>query len=103
MTSATSGRLFFLDLGAGRILCAKPDGSDLKTIINEGRKLPDGLALDLTVGHIYWTNMGNPKRNDGSIMRSDLDGKNMISIVPAGGTFTPNQLQLVQTRSCHPG
>jgi hypothetical protein len=48
MTSATSGRLFFLDLGAGRILCAKPDGSDLKTIINEGRKLPDGLALDFT-------------------------------------------------------
>jgi hypothetical protein len=32
----TSGRLFFLDLGAGRILSANPDGSDLKTIINEG-------------------------------------------------------------------
>ncbi len=41
----TSGRLFFLDLGAGRILSANPDGSDLKTIINEGRKLPDGLVL----------------------------------------------------------
>ena len=41
----TSGRLFFLDLSAGRILSANPDGSDLKTIINEGRKLPDGLAV----------------------------------------------------------
>ena len=29
----TSGRLFFLDLSAGRILSANPDGSDLKTII----------------------------------------------------------------------
>ena len=90
----TSGRLFFLDLGAGRILSAKPDGSDLKTIINEGRRLPDGLVLDVAAGHIYWTNMGDPKRNDGSIMRSDLNGKNMITILPPGGTFTPKQPQL---------
>ena len=88
------GRLFFLDLSAGRILTANPDGSDLKTIINEGRKLPDGLALDVDAGHIYWTNMGDPERSDGSIMRSDLNGKNMITIVPPGGTFTPKQLQL---------
>ena len=26
-----SGRLFFLDLGGGRIFSANPDGSDLKT------------------------------------------------------------------------
>jgi hypothetical protein len=89
-----SGRLFFLNLSAGRILSANPDGSDLKAIIDEGRKLPDGLALDVAAGHIYWTNMGDPKRNDGSIMRSDLNGKNMITIVPLGGTFTPKQLQI---------
>jgi hypothetical protein len=34
----------------------------LKTIINEGRRLPDGLALDVAAGHIYWSNMGDPKR-----------------------------------------
>ncbi len=90
----TSGRIFFLDLGGGRILSANPDGSDLKTIINERRKLPDGLVVDVAAGNIYWTNMGDPKRNDGSIMRSDLNGKNMITIVPPGGTFTPKQLQL---------
>jgi hypothetical protein len=38
--------------------------------------------------------MGDPTRSDGSIMRSDLDGKNMMTIVPPGGTFTPKQLQL---------
>jgi hypothetical protein len=92
--STASGRLFFLDLGAGRVLSANPDGSDLKTIINEGRRLPDGLVVDVAAGHIYWTNMGNPKQNDGSILRSDLDGKNMITIVPPGATFTPKQLQL---------
>src|SRR6202035_3175339 len=84
----TSGRLFFLNLSAGRILSANPDGSDLKAIVNEGRKLPDGLAVDVVAGHIYWTNMGDPKRNDGSIMRSDLNGKNMITVVRPGGTFT---------------
>ena len=92
--NATSGRLFFLDLGAGRILSANPDGSDLKTILTEGRRLPDGLVVDVDAGHIYWTNMGNLKANDGSIERADLDGGNITTIVPPGGTFTPKQIQL---------
>src|SRR6201993_3303949 len=89
-----TGRIFFLDLGAGRVLSAKPDGSDLKTIVSEGRKLPDGIVVDAEAGHIYWTNMGSLKGNDGSIDRADLDGKNVTSIVPPGSTFTPKQLQL---------
>ena len=92
-----SGRLFFLDLGAGRVLSANPDGSDLKTIVSEGRKLPDGIVVDVAAGHIYWTNMGNLKENDGSIERSDLDGGNITNIVPPGGTFTPKQIQLDKT------
>src|SRR5258708_10814213 len=87
-------RIFFLDLGAGRVLSANPDGSDLQTLVSEGRKLPDGLAVDVAAGHLYWTNMGNPKANDGSIFRSDLDGRNMTTIVAPGGTFTPKQLQI---------
>jgi DNA-binding beta-propeller fold protein YncE len=90
----TVGRLYFLDLAAGRVLTSNPDGSDLKTIVNEGRKLPDGVVVDVAAGHIYWTNMGNPSVNDGSIDRADLDGRNITNIVPAGSTFTPKQLQL---------
>ena len=41
----TVGRLYFLDLAAGRVLTSNPDGSDLKTIVNEGRKLPDGIVV----------------------------------------------------------
>jgi hypothetical protein len=91
---AVAGRLFFLDLGAGRVLSANPDGSGLKVVVEEGRKLPDGLAIDAAAGHLYWTNMGNFKANDGSILRSDLDGSHVTTIVPSGGTFTPKQLQL---------
>lgn len=93
---ASSGLLFFLDLGAGRVLTANPDGSDLRTIVTEGRRLPDGIVVDVVAGHIYWTNMGNLKANDGSIERADLDGGNITSVVHPGGTFTPKQIQLDQ-------
>jgi DNA-binding beta-propeller fold protein YncE len=95
--NSESGRLFFLDLGGGRVLSANPDGSDLKTIVTEGRRLPDGIVVDVAAGYMYWTNMGNLKANDGSIERSDLDGANLTTIVPEGGTFTPKQLQLDKT------
>jgi DNA-binding beta-propeller fold protein YncE len=87
-------RIFFLDLGAGRILSANPDGSDLKVVIGGGQKHPDGIAVDRLRGHLYWTNMGNPTANDGSIFRSDLAGGDITVIVPSGGTFTPKQIQI---------
>src|SRR5260221_659012 len=92
--NGADGRIFVLDLAGGRVLTANPDGSDLKTIVEEGRRLPDGLAVDIAAGHLYWTNMGNPKANDGTILRSDLDGGNLITIVPPGATFTPKQIQI---------
>jgi hypothetical protein len=92
--SKTTGRLFILNLSAGQVLSANPDGSDVKIIVSEGRRLPDGIVVDAEAGHIYWTDMGNPSANDGSIERSDLDGRNVKHIVPGGGTHTPKQLQL---------
>jgi sugar lactone lactonase YvrE len=89
-----SGRLFFLDTAGGRILSSNPDGSDLKTILTEGRRLPDGVVVDVEAGHLYWTNMGDVKINEGSIERADIDGENVTNIVPKGDTFTPKQLQL---------
>jgi len=91
---AITARLFFLSASSGEVFSANPDGSDLKVIVSEGRRLPDGIVVDIEAGHLYWTNMGNPTANDGSIERADLDGKNLTHIVPPGGTFTPKQLQL---------
>jgi len=70
-----------------------PDGSDRKIIITNCH-LPDGIAVDAEAGHIYWTNMGVPNLNDGSIERADLDGKNRKVIVPQGITHTPKQIHL---------
>jgi hypothetical protein len=90
---SSSGRLFVLDLSGGRVFSLNPDGSDPKTLVT-GCRLPDGLAVDPAAGYIYWTNMGVPHRNDGSIERADLDGGNRRFIIPEGGTFTPKQLHL---------
>lgn len=87
------GRLFFLEASGGRILSVNADGSDRKVIVT-GCRVPDGVVVDLEARHIYWTNMGNPSRNDGSIERADLDGENRVTIVNEGATFTPKQLHL---------
>jgi len=94
VAKATTARLFFLSASSGQVFSANADGSDLKVIVSEGRRLPDGIVVDAEAGHLYWTNMGNPTANDGSIERADFDGKNLTHIVPPGGTFTPKQLQL---------
>jgi sugar lactone lactonase YvrE len=91
-TKATTARLFFLSASSGQVFSANPDGSDLKVIVSEGRRLPDGIVVDSKAGHLYWTNMGNPTANDGSIERADFDGQNLTHIVPPGATFTPKQL-----------
>ena len=90
------GRLFVLNVapvGAGQVLSMNPDGSDRK-VLASGYTLPDGIVVDVEAGHIYWTNMGVPSKNDGYIERADLDGANRKTIVPPGVTFTPKQLHL---------
>src|SRR5258705_924773 len=91
-----TGRLFVTDGSAGRIVARKTDGSDGRVIVT-GCRMPDGVVVDPEAGHIYWTNMGVPSKNDGSIERADVDGRNRKTIVPEGGTFTPKQLQLDRT------
>ncbi|SDR44022.1 hypothetical protein SAMN05444161_4023 [Rhizobiales bacterium GAS191] len=92
-SKGAGGRLFLLELSGDRIHSMNPDGSDRKVIVTDCH-LPDGIAIDVEARHIYWTNMGVPNLNDGSIERADLDGKNRKIIVPQGGTFTPKQIQL---------
>jgi len=88
-----AGRLFFLEASGGRVISMNPDGSDRKVLV-ERQRIPDGVVVDVEAGHVFWTNMGNPAANDGSIQRTDLDGRNLTTIVPEGGTFTPKQIQL---------
>lgn len=89
----SSGRLFVLDLSGGHVLAMDPDGKN-KTVIATGCRNPDGVAIDAECGHVYWTNMGVPNLDDGTIERADLDGENRQKVVPQGHTYTPKQLHL---------
>ncbi|UPK07185.1 3-hydroxyacyl-CoA dehydrogenase [Bradyrhizobium sp. 170] len=92
-TQTTIPRLFVLEINAGKIHVMNTDGSDRQTIVT-GCHLPDGIVVDVEAGHIYWTNMGVPNLNDGSVERADLDGKNRKVIVAVGDTHTPKQIIL---------
>jgi hypothetical protein len=89
-----SGRVYFIDASGGRLLTVNPDGSDLKVLVTDRHRIPDGIVVDVENSHIYWTEMGIPNKEDGSIERANIDGSNHITIVPNGKTFTPKQLQL---------
>ena len=85
--------IFYLDV-AGQVMTAEAESPSPRTLVASAGQGPDGIAVDLAGGHIYWTNMGVPADDDGSLRRSDLDGSNVVTIVPAGGTYTPKQLKL---------
>lgn len=88
-----SSRLFVLEVSGNRIHSMKPVGTDRKTIVTDCRT-PDGIAVDSAAGHIYWTNMGVPRLNDGSIERANLDGSDRRVVIPEGATHTPKQIHL---------
>ncbi len=92
--ASTNARLFFLDIRGGRVISVDTDGSDQKVLVDGHRTLPDGIAVDVEARHVYWSNMGRPNDDDGSIERVDVDGRNLTTVVPVGGTFTAKQLKL---------
>src|SRR5882672_4278194 len=61
--AATAGvpTLFYLDLLGGRVLRVGTDGASPDAIVTTGNAEPDGVAVDVPGGHVYWTNMGVPQ------------------------------------------
>ena len=89
-----SGRVYFIDASGGRLVSVNTDGSDVKELVTGRHRIPDGIVVDVEQGYIYWTEMGIPNKEDGSIERANVDGSDHITVVPNGKTFTPKQLQL---------
>jgi len=100
LTQSDNLRLYFLDLGGDRVLSATSDRSNVEVLVDDRCARPDGIAIDASRGHLYWTNMGVPSRNDGFILRCDLDGGNVTTVVPPGLTHTPKQL-VIESRAGH--
>ena len=54
--------------------------------------MPDGIAISHKLGRIFFTQMGNPLANDGSVMSANLDGSDLKSLLPHGAVHTPKQI-----------
>lgn len=87
--AAAQARVYWLEFTG--LHSANVDGTDAKTLValNDG---PDGVAVDLAAGKVYWTNMGSGGK--GSLQRANLDGSQVEYVVQKGGTNFAKQLQL---------
>lgn len=104
-------KILFLNIGLGEPL----GGKSMKEILNAGeilsitaedraskpvaliRDLPMPDGIDTCDGRMYWTNMGVPSQNDGTVMSAKLDGSDVKTVIPAGKVHTPKQIHIDQT------
>ena len=103
--NSTEAKLYFVSGSldsAGAVKVIDADGSN-ETVLASGSIIvePDGIEVDVAAGKMYWTDMGpggaadkSVADKDGRIMRADLNGKNIETLVPKGITTTPKQLAL---------
>jgi hypothetical protein len=95
--------LLVLNDGKKEMQAVSLDGTRVRTLITGLDERPDGIVVDQSRGHVYWTNMGAPDpgggarsevayRRNGSLERADLDGTNRVTIVPRGAFTTGKQL-----------
>jgi len=96
-------RIVVLDIGLssdalgpapGEILEVTLDGK-LKQVLVSGQSYPDGLDIDHEDNRMFWTNMGVPGKDDGSVYSAKTDGTDIRQIVHSGAVNTPKQLVVV--------
>ena len=95
--------LLVLNDGKQEMQAVSLDGTRVRTLITGVDERADGILVDQSRGHVYWTNMGAPDpgsgprseeayARNGSLERADLDGTNRVTIVPRGAFTTGKQL-----------
>ena len=77
----------------GKIMRADLDGTNVETIITNPGSQIWGIALDVTVGKIYWTEPGNA-RGDSKIKCANLNGSDIKTLVSGLGTLSESDITL---------
>jgi hypothetical protein len=80
-------------LHAGRLIVASADGTSSRTLLS-GLEMPDGVDISLFRGRIFWTLMGTPSDNNGSVQSANLDGSDIKEVIQKGDVHTPKQLAI---------
>ncbi|OBI10660.1 hypothetical protein [Mycobacterium scrofulaceum] len=95
--------LLVLNDGKQEMQAVSLDGTRVRTLLTGLDERADGIIVDPSRGHVYWTNMGAPDpggdprsevayARNGSLERADLDGTHRVTIVPRGAFTTGKQL-----------
>lgn len=93
MERTATRTLYWLDV-SGKVMTSAADDFEPRTLVRRAGQGSDGIAVDVEHGFIYWTNMGVPSENDGSLVRAKLDGSEVTTLIPEGDIYTPKQLKL---------
>lgn len=101
--SSVEVTLFILDFGTardpneplrrGRLIRATSDGTSFEPLI-DNLYLPDSIEVLQEESRLYWTCMGIPGSQDGSLHSCFLDGTDPKQVLPSGLVNTPKQLVL---------
>lgn len=84
----TAEELYWADQGTKKIQRSSLNGGGVTDLVKDiDLEHPRGIALDISAGHIYWTDAGS---NKGKIFRSDLDGSDVKVLIE--GKDVPNPL-----------
>ena len=65
-----------------KIQCSDLDGSNVTDLVTEAGYPPEGIALDVSSGKMYWTSWG--EWGEATIRSANLDGSNVTDLVPIG-------------------
>uniref|UniRef100_A0AAY4CH57 EGF-like domain-containing protein n=1 Tax=Denticeps clupeoides TaxID=299321 RepID=A0AAY4CH57_9TELE len=90
---SVDGKLYYTDVSLDVIRRANLDGSGMETVISQGLKTTDGLAVDWVARNMYWTDTGRNTievaRLDGSsrkvLVNNSLDEPRAIAVFPSKG------------------
>jgi hypothetical protein len=95
-------RLFVLDNGLsgpvdtlekGEVLEYTAAGQHVRTIFTN-QYLPDGIVVSKDKTRIFWTCMGFPGADDGTIHSANLDGSDKRQLTEKGALNTPKQITI---------
>lgn len=78
-----AGKMYWTDgvLGSGLIRRSNLDGSFAEDLVTSGLFHPGGIALDAVHQKVYWTDLEGYLDGNGEILRSNLDGSNVETIL----------------------
>ncbi|KAA8596151.1 hypothetical protein FQN60_011442 [Etheostoma spectabile] len=90
---SVDGKLYYTDVTLDVIRRANLDGTGMETVISQGLKTTDGLAVDWVARNMYWTDTGRNTievaRLDGTsrkvLVNNSLDEPRAIAVFPSKG------------------